>query len=644
LFTIIILINDRIEMHMPELTCRTGAEGQGDCGVPERPKIAVFLNGIGSNYSFSLCKAISRQAEEFGYSVLFFASDVRNLVNENNKGELKLFTLPDMHGFDGIIVVTTTISSAETMEFLRKALPADIPVVSIGPPIGDSFCVKTVDNECIEKMIRHLIEKHGFTHINYISGTPGNPDAEYRLKAYKRVMEEYGLEYNDRIFIGDLTRECAREAIAQFLRDGKEPPQAIVCANDDMALGAYAELIRRGFRVPEDIALSGYDCIREAERHVPRINTVKQPLLETGRRAVQIIHDVLTGVPVEKEYNYNAQIVIAGSCGCPDPAPMDEKDFAKDLVLNTDELGVYNNISTSMMELLTGTYTMQDIVGQLVSLSRRMAFTHLYFCVSEDRILNQANADGFPDEMTLMLGIINGTIQTGTQFKTRDILPALNENPTTLVFAPLYYKNNTFGYIAFDFDHSSSNMHRIWVKNVSLALENLRTQNALKQYAVAMEETSLHDPMTGVLNRRGLEKRAESLLGADPQGMLFVIFVDLDGLKRINDAYGHTEGDYAIQVTADILKHCSRPGDIVARMGGDEFVCVGLVPDEEALRTILFSMQSYGKLHNQHSQKPYAVNVSYGWCLQPAGDDLSLMQMIDIADNNLYEQKRARNN
>ena len=628
---------------MPKPTYTADASGRTGCSVAGKPKIAVFLNGIGHYYQHAICKGIARQAEELGFSVLFFASDVRYIVNENNEGELILFTLPDMHDFDGIIVATNTIASAETVEYLQKALPAGKPVVSIGPTIGGSFSLNSVNNGCMETLIRHFIEKHGFTRINYISGTPGNPDAEYRLKTYKRVMAEYGIEYNGRIFIGDFSRECAREAIAQFLQDDRELPQAIVCANDNMALGSYAELTRRGFSVPEDIALSGYDCIRDAMHHVPRITTVRQPLLEIGRDAVQIISDVLAGARIEKEYSYDSQIVIAGSCGCIDPAPMDEREFEKELVLSIDELGVYNNISTSMMELLTGAYTMQDIVDQLASLSRMMAFHHLYFCVNEDRLMNHGRyPKGYPEEMTLMLGMVNGTMHTGLRFETKDILPALADVPDTLVFAPLYYKNNTFGYIAFDFEHSSSSMHHIWVKNVSLALENLRTQNALKQYAVAMEENSLHDPMTGVLNRRGLEKRAESLLSTGTQVMLFVIFVDLDGLKRINDSYGHAEGDQAIQVAADILKHCSRPGDIIARMGGDEFVCVGLVPDEEALRMILFSMQSYGKLHNQHSAKPYAVNVSYGWCLQPVEDDISLMHMIDEADNHLYEQKRSR--
>lgn len=625
---------------MSELICCTDARGKIG-----RPKIAVFLNGLSDYYQHTICDGIAGKAEELGFSVLFFASRVNYIVSENNAGELKLFTLPDMNSFDGIIVATNTITSAEAVEYIRKALPREgIPVVNIGPPIDGSYSVDSVDNGSMEELMRHFIEKHKFTRINFISGPPTNPDAKYRLDTYKKALEEYGIEYDDsRVYIGDFSRECAREAVLRFLQDNSELPQAIVCANDNAALGAYAELSRRGIRVPEDIALSGYDCVHDAERHLPRITTVRQPLLEMGGTAVQIIDDVLAGRHAEKVHRCETRVVIAGSCGCKDKSPMDEKQLVKELVLNYDELRFYDNISTSMMELLTGTYTMQDIVNQLADLARSLEFRHLYFCVNEDSLVNHLQTpDGYPEEMTLMLGMVNGAMHTGLRFKTKDILPALDESTDALVFAPLYYKNNTFGYIAFDFNHSSSFMHRIWVKDVRLALENLRTQDALKQYAVALEEISLHDPLTGLLNRRGLEKRAKSLLGSGVEGMLFTIYVDLDGLKRINDVYGHAAGDEAIQVTADILRHCSRPGDIIARMGGDEFVCVGMVPDEETLRSMLFSMQSYGTLHNERSSKPYAVNASYGWYLPPLDEKLSLMQMIDKADSHLYEQKHAR--
>ncbi len=197
---------------MPEHNFITDTQGHINCSAAKRPKIAVFLNGISSYYPSAISEIISRQAKELGFSVLFFASDLRDIINENNEGELKLFTLPDMRGFEGIIVAASTIPSAEAVEYLQKALPEGIPVVSIGPSLGGSFSVDLADNGCMETLIRHFITEHGFSRINFISGPPGNPDAEYRLSAYKKVMAEYGLRYDGRIFIGDFTRECHRRS------------------------------------------------------------------------------------------------------------------------------------------------------------------------------------------------------------------------------------------------------------------------------------------------------------------------------------------------------------------------------------------------------------------------------------------------
>ncbi len=609
-----------------------------------KPKIAVFLNGISDYYQHTICEGIAAQAEKLGFSVFFFASRVTGDINENNEGELKLFKLPRMHSFSGIIVATNTITSPETVAYLKAALPADsIPVVNIGPSVNGSYSVDSVDQHSMEALIRHFIVDHRFTRINFISGPPGNPDARHRLNAYKKVLKEFGIAYDEsRVYIGDFNRECAREAVARFLRNGGELPQAIVCANDNIALGAYAELTRLGIRVPEQIALSGYDGVHDAERHLPRITTIRQPLREMGERAVRIISDVTAGKHVRKEFRYHTEIVVAGSCGCADRAPMDQKQLVQEFVLEADNLRICDNISSSMMELLTGAYTMQDVVNQLAALTHVLDFRHFYFCLNEDSLMSRSQtAPDYPDSMTLMLGMVNGVMHTGLSFRTEDLLPSLDTDTAALVFAPLYYKSRTFGYMAFDFSHSSTYMHRIWVKNVRLALENFRTQDELRRYSAALEDISIHDPLTGVLNRRGLEKRAQSLLSGE-QGMVYVIFVDLDGLKLINDVYGHAAGDEAIQVIADVLKHCSRPGDIVARMGGDEFVCVGLTPDEDTVRSVIFSMQSYGMLYNEHSGKPYAVNASYGWYVAGRDEDISLIQMISKADSRLYEQKRLR--
>jgi DNA-binding LacI/PurR family transcriptional regulator len=199
---------------MSALICCTDARRQKDYSVMKRPKIAVFLNGISHFYQHAICEGITRQAEELDYSVLFFASNVSYIINENDEGELKLFTLPDIHGFDGIIVATNTITSEETIEYLRKTLPAGgVPIISIGPPVNGSFSVDSSDNGCMETLIRHFIVDHGFTHINFISGTPGNPDAKYRLNTYKRVLAEQGIEYDETVSSSEISTGNVRERL-----------------------------------------------------------------------------------------------------------------------------------------------------------------------------------------------------------------------------------------------------------------------------------------------------------------------------------------------------------------------------------------------------------------------------------------------
>lgn len=206
---------------MSELMCCTNAQGQTICSAMGRPRVAVFLNGLSDYYQHTLCEGIAKRAEELGFSVLFFASRLNNAVNENNKGELKLFTLPDMRSFNGIIVATNTINSTETVEYLKKTLPSDsIPVVNIGAPINGSFSVDSIDNGCMAALIRHFIVHHRFTRINFISGPTSNTDVQHRLNVYRKVLPEYGIGYDEsRVFIGDFSRECARDAITRFLSD-----------------------------------------------------------------------------------------------------------------------------------------------------------------------------------------------------------------------------------------------------------------------------------------------------------------------------------------------------------------------------------------------------------------------------------------
>ena len=608
-----------------------------------------MMNGTYDEYHHSICDGMIFEAEKCCYSLYFFGSILENEVSPSNIGELKIFQLPNLEQFDGVIIAPNTMPSFKMIDYFKDILPLDkgIPIVSMGLKMDGAYNIDIRDNGCMEAIVRHFVQDHGYSVINYISGPLENNDSIERMNAYKKVLEEHGIPIDEkRIFYGNFNRELGRQAVIQFLNSDIPFPQAIICANDSMALGAYAELIRHGLRVPEDVALSGYDFIREAEYSSPQFTSVISPLYDMGKKAVQIISNVVSGKEQAHFYLFDAKTVLSRSCGCSGLSSVDIRTVNNELVKRFDELRIYSLISSSMMRLLSGDYSMADISKKLTELIQILGFRQLYFCIDNNSMsMDMAQSGGYPEQMELFLGYVDGRYIHNTTFRTEDILPHLDNNDRSdIVFAPLFHNEHTFGYLALDYQHAEIFMSNILLQNIRLALENLRIQNVLKEYAITLEELSLRDPLTGVYNRRGLENQSKLLIGeanADKK-LLSVVFVDLDGLKKINDNFGHAAGDDAIQIIARVLQQCAHSTDIVARIGGDEFVNIGFVNNEESLRSHVFSLESRLKLFNEHSQKPYPVNASFGWCLKQPEDDLDLMEMIKLADARLYEAKYAR--
>lgn len=170
---------------------------------------------------------------------------------------------------------------------------------------------------------------------------------------------------------------------------------------------------------------------------------------------------------------------------------------------------------------------------------------------------------------------------------------------------------------------------------ISSALKYLNMNRRLLNISAMDELTRLH-------NRRGFfDKTMQSIQShIGEQALLF--FADLDSLKMINDTFGHEEGDYALMGAASILRKSFRKDDIVARLGGDEYICFALINEE----TIIDQLKSRIRVHtdalNNDSDRPYYIEMSYGYTTFICGDDIVLEDMIKLADHSLYESKRFK--
>jgi two-component system cell cycle response regulator len=174
-------------------------------------------------------------------------------------------------------------------------------------------------------------------------------------------------------------------------------------------------------------------------------------------------------------------------------------------------------------------------------------------------------------------------------------------------------------------------------RSLRYAIERHRMQAELREQALV-------DELTGLRNRRGF------LTLADPQLKLArrsrypitLLFIDLDGMKAINDVHGHAEGDRALRDTAILMEQSFRTSDLLARLGGDEFCA--LLPDcsEADQEVAVARLRDALEAHNRRGARPYELSLSVGHTTWHSEDERSVAQLIEAADRSMYEEKLSR--
>jgi len=168
------------------------------------------------------------------------------------------------------------------------------------------------------------------------------------------------------------------------------------------------------------------------------------------------------------------------------------------------------------------------------------------------------------------------------------------------------------------------------------------TQN--KQAEEELRAMSLRDELTGLLNRRGFLTLAEQQLRLVQRmkTRLILLFIDLDRMKWINDTLGHPEGDLALKNAGIILKKTFRESDLIARVGGDEFVVVTLNSFDESMETILARLERNLSAFNAANQAPYPLSLSIGAVSSEEEEPCTIEALLTKADRRMYENKKAK--
>lgn len=629
-------------------------------------KIAVLLGGVGYDSQQRTINGILDKALADKNNVYIFTGEGWDYGDPTKfgSGEFNIYSLPDFSTFDGIIVNEDTIHDEMAVEkMMDKIRESGTPCVSIDVDYPEFMYIEMESRKGMSALVQHIISDHNARNIYFISGPENNHDGTERLAAYKEVMLANRLTLDkNHIFYGSYTFESGKQAVKTFLKRGLSIPDAIVAANDEMAVGATIALRDAGYRVPEDVIVTGYDDSVIASYHYPRITTVKRGEYEAGVFAYEKIKAAVEGKDVERVTIIEGVPVYGGSCGCAHLESLDTLRIREDFIkMRVDNLWNLEMLKSSAGEF-TGLSNFTEFLACLERYIRYVDLDYFYLCTcgSEEEYFEEIDAiaagekitkdsSAYQDTIWVPFAYERGEVNSYGPISRSDLLPQdskMQKEGAFYLIMPVHFQDYCYGYcVAGNFRAAiESRFYHNFVLNLDNAMESIRKQDLMKGMLKRLNVMWKNDELTGVFNRAGFRSNAQDVMkdARLQDSSVGVIFVDLDGLKKVNDEFGHEEGDVLIKAMASVMSQTIGSGEVLGRFGGDEFVVLIAKCSEKDLQNEIARIQTAIDNFNMLNMHPFELSASVGYHFETDANKTELEDLIELADQEMYKIKRAK--
>lgn len=604
-----------------------------------------------------------------GYYVVAFSANNDSLEDTDDiLGESQLFDLCRFFNFNSLVILAETIKNQSLIrQIITIGKEKNIPIFCFDAEIEGCYNLKMNYNTGFEKMVRHVITEHNARHVNMLAGFQGNSFSDERIAIYKKVLQDYGIPFEeDRLGYGDFWDRPSRIAVKKFLEDNSPLPDAIICANDAMAITACSVLKEAGYRVPDDIIVTGFDGIPQGRYHTPILATCEP---DYGQPIAFIFEQIAlanqTNHITPCNCNVEFRLIESQSCGCTPKIYYDRNQIISTLY---DDIGDCTWHNLSMNQMVTSLLKIYDFmeIAKVLPESVKLWSDHFHFaCIKSELLESNELPENYGQMVTILRGHHGEFAAPGESFPITELLPGLkefienDENENMMFVRLLNSGKEVYGYVIEAFyelrDRSLQRCNEFAMflsHSINGVIHNRKLQELNQNLTEAYNEISilsLHDPLTNINNRRGFYQELKALL-SNPDNIgncLYMLSIDMDKLKYINDNFGHSEGDFAIiTLSKAIVSVCQHyhPASICARFGGDEFTCA--IPANQTepyqVETISRDISEAIQLIPDVTKKPYPITASIGLssCLLTA--DMDVESLIIAADKKMYQNKAAR--
>ena len=453
----------------------------------DKKKLALLLGQAEEPYQREFIKGVTKQAARYGLVTCIFSMFIKyQNSKEREIGDSNIYNLINFDEFAGVIILSDTIQTPGVEKEIEERVKNwfDGPVVCVDTDSPYFYSFWTDGSTAVYDLISHLIEVHGYKDIAYLTGRRNHIHSIKRLEAYKQSMADHGLTIrDDRVFYGDFWYTSGKGCAEMLARDRDKLPQAIACANDCMAIGFAEEIQKHGFRIPEDIAIVGYGSTDEGILSPKQLTSTMIPSRYYGEFAVDAISKLRKGEEIP-EPAPDTELYLGESCGCDASIPLPTQK--RDTWMSNDSEEGYYSIHNTMMEDLLACDTIEEFFRTVYEhIYYLRGVQHLEIClneqwISDDYLIeNEFPEKGYSKSMINVLSFDSENqtlcrIGTDRHFETSKLLPEVHGST---LFAPLFFEEKSFGYVAISLDFTKGGCDeafRLWVNALSRGLEAYR--------------------------------------------------------------------------------------------------------------------------------------------------------------------------
>lgn len=271
--------------------------------------IGLLLNNLHNDFFVPLLNGVEAVVRKKGYNLIVAT------YHANSRQEMPPPIGP--HNTDGLLVFSDGLIDEDLVNLTASGFP--MVLVHRTPPPSLNIPSVTVENlEITQRLVEHLIQVHGKRRILFLRGPAHQEDSNHRESGYKAALAAHNIPFDENLVLdGEFERDIAFQVLNDFLANGKRVPfDAVFSGDDDAAIGVLKALHKHSFRIPEDVAVVGFDDLGFAPFLNPPLTTVRAPTESVGKIAVERLFGLLENHPSDEVVVLPTEIIFRRSCGC----------------------------------------------------------------------------------------------------------------------------------------------------------------------------------------------------------------------------------------------------------------------------------------------------------------------------------------